>query len=306
MARKYLLVSKHLRELSTCCICQDEVVEMVRCPNFHTCCVGCALQNPDSRCPMCREGASTMFLDRTTSTSLVRCRLRLRCASCGISTLAEETELHRAWCPKYRFLCPYGACGVRCPTSDMRAHVVHHEGVRVLEECMGEFQACVMMTRLTDPYVFCVEDTVVVFSQMKRIVGARDEAFHVSTFAYYAGMSSPRITATIRQLSLNDDWYEEHKMGTVHAVVASRENVNLTFCPVLSPRLTLQSSNPSDMKVVFPNDVPTGSYMRSLGLAETPQPNSFTGRQWNGVQAAMVHLIFRVDRETSIGSEFAS
>ena len=306
-SQRFARVQAMLREMCKCVVCGDHCTHMVRCSNGHTCCGGCAIGggNPaaDRRCPMCRE-TRALVADSSVPAMLDMCGTTMRCGMCAARLTARDCERHRAWCPRYEFVCPWPACQHCACAKDMAGHVRGHRGVHVLTRTRdGTYHAMLAMVLSNDLQVFCVGDAVVVLTAtVRRVLGgatALDDAahttvapqLHVAARAYYPSGDAPVVSASLRQLSVeqcehHNLWLEEYRIPEVPPMIASREAImvggstGVTLTPH-SLMLDAASSSshlgaPSAVTVSLPNHQPGGvtrvAYlkMRNLGIRSLP------------------------------------
>ena len=209
-----------LRELAVCCVCHDECVRLVRCRNGHARCVGCALSGDDLRCPVCRE-VRPPAVDASLPTALRECRVSLTCGTCRKRVSVAECEHHRAWCPAYRFICPWVNCMQCLTTADLAAHVLTHEYVPRLRRPLAVTVALEASDSLT--CVVGARATVVTISSRPIFEGGAG-LVQIKLRGYYASDADPPLVATVQQLHcVTLDVVEEHRIGIVSPVLASRE-----------------------------------------------------------------------------------
>ena len=149
---------------------------------------------------------------------------RLLCAACDVHLDAKDVEFHRAWCPRHRFVCPWEQCAQCVAAADMAAHVRAH-GVPCLTPAdAGDVHFHVAL-RPTCSVVVVVDDAVVVLTlaagSFRR--GGEPACAFVSLRAYYASSDAPLLTARVRQVRVDGEWVEDHRLGAVTPMLATRE-----------------------------------------------------------------------------------
>jgi hypothetical protein len=252
--------ARALRDAACCVVCGDECALVVRCHAGHACCTGCvACVGADLRCPVCRQ-PRPLVPDASFARALDACGVRLRCGGCGAHTPARRTEAHRAWCPAHAFVCPCDGCTRALATRDgLAAHVRSHARVHApLRAADGAVHAVVALDART-PHpsrvvlVVCSSSSslplwspsaasvVVVLTSAPE---GRPTLLRVTAHAYYPSAECRPLRATLRTMTVTgaDDaegWTEEHRLGVVPPVLASREALAEDACAVsalLSPR----------------------------------------------------------------------
>lgn len=303
----------------TCSICHDECVRMVRCSNGHACCVGCALCTNDARCPLCRE-SRPLVPDTTICSFLEACGTRLKCYACDVCFAPRDCERHRAWCPEHQFVCPYPNCSQCVPAIAMADHVMHHPSVPALTRSIDGSYHMVLafQSRANECLIACVNDTTVVISNgLRRVVALGSQAdppMMVSMRAYYASGGAAPLRATVRQMSVSacDDaggWLEEHRIGIVTPMMASREAVvSNGVTAMLAPRSFVLESQ-MDSHMIIPNARPgitTGLQERvcQAGIRDMPTNLPPLASLEPHTPTALVHVCFREDGRMSISDVY--
>lgn len=234
--RRLVATRTAMRDMSVCVVCRDECVDHVRCGNNHACCVGCALSASDQRCPMCRETRS-LVADAGLPVVMAAAGVRLLCAACNVHLDSKDVEFHRAWCPMHRFVCPWEQCAQCVPAAEMATHVRAHGVPCLTPDDAGDvhFHAAV---RPTTSFVVVVGDAVVVLTlaagSFRR--GGEPACAFVSLRAYYASSDARLLTARVRQLRVSGEWVEDHRLGGVKPMLATREVAVGTLSAALTPR----------------------------------------------------------------------
>ena len=326
-SRRFCSVSTQLRDMSKCMVCQDECVQIVRCSNNHAVCVGCVLSSVDNRCPGCRE-ARAFVVDTATATMLQACDARMRCSTCRAITTVRSCEHHRAWCPGHRFVCPWHDCNVVASAHDMAAHVRSHPRVCDLKPCTdGSFHITTLLAGPREEVIFTLLGrTTMVLSatathrrmQSSGSLGDGRE-LHVQLRAFYHAPDAPSITSMVRQLRVadcdfgtHDAWVEEHRIGVVPPVIASRESVMIgNHGPIITSRTALPDLFVGDGPALctVPDLRPghsrqLSSILRNVGLRDIPAvlpPHKLLDPC---TMVALVHITLREDLTTPIGSVY--
>jgi hypothetical protein len=312
-ARRFARVARQMRELSTCVICQDECVQLVRCDHGHGCCVGCALSSDDVRCPMCRE-ARRVTTDATVVATLRALATRMRCAACGAHSTVDECETHRAWCPAHCFRCPVPSCTQCVAAALMGEHVKHHTDVVRLTRGAGErvrtyhlVIATTTVPPMNEIVVLHLDNDIVVVVEIctRRTLSIEQECLIVLALrAYYPSARAPALGATVRQILPSrcgdaEAWAEEYRLGTVVPMLASREGVP---APRVSAKLSPRSLVPEDVApMCAPNAAPGAAgglhaRVRRAGLRDVPAKAPLLAPLPTGMQpGALVHLCLRAE-----------
>lgn len=312
-----------LRELCVCAVCRDECVRVVRCPNGHATCVGCTLSASDTRCPVCRDSRA-LNLDSMVATALEACGARLKCATCGQHSAVAHHERHRAWCAAHRFVCPWATCMQCVAARDMSTHVLGHGNVpRLVRQLDGTYHLLLATTpRTNDAWLVCVGNATVVLTNAtpRRLVAAEHNLVHIGARCYYAGPDASVVRLVMRQLLVSqcadrDHYTEEHRIGVVPPMIASREAIVANGVPsILATRALLADGETSatDLATTFAiPDVRPGTTpglverAKRVGLRDLPPASPPLTQLPDGLTpACLLHFCFRVDPTTTIGSLF--
>jgi len=323
ICNRHAATSNYLVALSTCAVCQDECVDLVRCANGHGCCIGCEINLSDTRCPLCRDirlpQRDTLF------PSLLRVAdVRFRCGTCRKVLTVAECEPHRAWCDAHRFQCPFPACTACVCAAEMVSHMQQKHNVTTLRMLAdGTYHLIVGMLPGSEATVYCVDDVTVVVETSA--VGRRQTLYEsqlpeldLHIRAYYASPNTACLKATVRQLLPSQldtygEWLEEHRCGVVPPVLACRESKNAQETSVrLTPRSLLSESrllNENALRLPSIANVRPGTAARShvsgFGIRDTPcVVKPLTRRTTNDVPVALLHFVFRQDSSQSIAKVF--
>lgn len=326
-SERFSHVASLLRDMTKCIVCQDECVQIVRCSNGHGVCVGCVLSTLDSRCPACRE-TRPFAVDTATASILGACKSKLRCGTCNMMTSVDGCEHHRAWCPGHKFVCPWSNCSHTVRARDMATHVTMHPNVFELSPLGdGDYHLLTLFSRVGE-HAICTLDREVTVAISTTATHRRmssgllpegPQSLQVQIRAYYPNPNAPAVTAVVRQIQLIDcefdtyseSWVEEHRLGVVPPVIASRESVMVgSQGPVMTSRTWLKDT--------FVGDGPTLFTLPNSRPAQTPQlaarlRNVIGLRDMPGViiphkpmdphtGVVLVHVILRSDASMSIGS----
>ena len=323
-ARRLVAAGGALRALATCAVCQDECVRLVRCANGHGCCVGCALCASDMRCPLCRE-PRPLVAERVLADTMAACGLRLRCASCGVSSAIADVEAHRAWCPAHRYVCPHAACAQCVSAGAMAAHVAahHSDGVpRLLRAADGarHVVAAFALRLASDSLVLEVGGAVVVVRTWPKYLSALalseagPPALQLAARAYYPAPTARALCLTVRLLRVvgcetPEAFCEEHRLGVVPPMLASREScVMCNVAATLVPR-TVYAPPPQHPRLPDVNPfcvVPArpgaglAARARHAGLRDLPAVQLPLAPA-TATPVAFVHLALREDVRVAIG-----
>lgn len=308
-------MKQRVRDMCECVVCRDECVQVIRCSNGHTSCVGCAMASQDSRCPMCREPRSNT-VDTLLVDVLRWSNTRLRCNTCGTMHTYDRCEQHRAWCPEHRFVCPWGTCNQSFRSRDLVQHMSHHSDVGHLKASPEDYHCVVVFFRTGDTVILCTTSAVVVLHvgpnrRFSTVCGSSvvNECFQLSLRAYYLGPDAAPLVATVRQLGVHDSerpecWLEEHRMGVVPPMLASREGVVLaTHTPVLVPR-TLGSYSNVDTTRILVDERPGCTLrdkLRGMGVRDLPMVRRpFDPVPESCVPTTVLHIVLREERTQRI------
>lgn len=312
-SRRMGVATATLRGMVTCAVCHDECVRLVRCSNGHACCVGCAMCATDTRCPLCRENRP-LVPDTTVLPLLEACGTRLQCASCRTSLVPRQVEKHRAWCAEHRFLCPWSNCSQCVHALSMADHVRGHPNVPALTRRLdgGYHLVVALLSRVSESIVCCVEDATIVISngaQRIAVFGSPKEPPMMLTLrAYYASGTSRALRATVRQHMVSscdqkDAWVDEHRVGVISPMIASREAVvSTSTVAALTPRtLIVDSMVMHTPHIMLPDARPghtpgLGDRIRRNGMRDLPPAmlpmNAVADAH---TPAALVHICIRDD-----------
>lgn len=320
---RHARAAAQLRAMAECVVCGDECAQLVRCAHGHACCVGCTLAASDTRCPLCREPRPAT-VDTSLAQALAACGTRLRCRACGVASDVADCEAHRAWCPAHRFVCPWSTCTHTVCAAEMAAHVRHHDRVHQLTRTReGCYHLVTALARPGDAVVTCAGDTTVVLTTARRmphhlhVQEASPPMLHLHVRAYYASARAPALRATLRQLRVDgcdtrDAWSEEHRLGVVPPMIASRESVVLAGqTPALTPRALL-AENFDHAQLVLPDVDPgaeasacIGPQVRAAGLRDVPaltKPLASPLLDGHAAPAVLLHVALCEDVRTPIGT----
>lgn len=236
-----LRVHRHIRDMTTCVVCADECVRLVRCKHAHPVCLGCRAAMHGAACPVCRdEGAMT---EDVAMPNLLRvCGIFLHCATCQRYFPSAVHEAHRAWCSSHKFRCPFPYCTRFVRASDMASHMVGDHGLRaaVGPSSCSDVVARVVFGVTVGPQhdiPFLVNDDVVV-ATFNRLDRAEDVSIDLR--AIYANARSTPLIATVRQLRVIDcedvdrTWLEDYRFGIVPPTMASRVH-RPKYTPTFAP-----------------------------------------------------------------------
>jgi hypothetical protein len=292
--RRLVATRAALREMTTCVVCRDECVQLVRCANNHGCCVGCALAASDARCPLCRETRVNAAADPATPAVLAACRARLHCAACELYLDVDAVERHRAWCPRHRFVCPWSSCTQCVPAAELATHVLAHGVPQLAADADNVYQIHLVL-RPSSALVFVAAGAVVVLTleaSSFRRAGAPACA-HVGLRAFYSSPSAPALTARLRQLRIVDgEWIEDHRLGPVMPMLATREAIVHGAVVAVTPRAACLHDESCDNLVFAGPPTPrTLALVRRAGVADTSASAAALGPPPH----ALLHLLLTPD-----------
>ena len=257
MMRMMMHIRAWSRRASRCVVCDEECATLFRCVNGHGCCLGCDASITDQRCPVCRDPRHTN-VDKTFTTLLIATRARHHCAACNIYVDTRQCEHHRAWCPSHKFMCPIASCRQTIRASALAQHVCHHETATRVDP-FREF--VIVANRFSEDSVLVVGDDVIVVSttpgnnMFVNDIVSGEIRFGIRCF--YHDESVGTWTCTVRQVQVstasnNDLCIEEYHIGTVSAMIASRERVVVApYTPHMVPRCVQTSPSGSRSPLIF-------------------------------------------------------
>lgn len=323
MSSRYGSMTKNLTSLLTCVICQDETTESTRCCNGHPVCLGCSIASNDLRCPVCREPKRSNHLsyDNTLHVLLSGIPLRLKCSTCNNTFPWKSHETHRAWCPKYMFMCPFTNCSHTSSVADLRSHLKQHQDDVVhvsnntlftimCNENQGDIvcileEAIVLISFTFQSMVFC--DSNVILPQ---------PACRVQMRAFYNTSNSAPLHATMQQIGVNTSSDPEHAFetfdcGLVPAILASRERILITgTVPLVTPRTRISQFSTELPRAL--SDETSSPHLRSkllhFGLRDVPQPYTPADKCFlvDSKFCAVMKFVFKSVKGTRVASLFKS
>ena len=317
MVRMMMALRTWSREMARCVVCDDECVTLFRCPNGHSCCVGCDASITDQRCPMCREPRSAKS-DDTLACLLVTTRCRMFCQMCNLHVDANYCEFHRAWCPSHQFLCPCKGCHQTFARVDMASHILRHEDVVDIPLCeKGSREFVMITTRFNEDTIFTVNNDVFVISTMHGTNSnslnellSGEISFRIR--CYYKSPSSRVWMCTLRQLQMahidNDSMYvEEFNVGMVPAVIASREQLVVSpYTPHITPRcLHVIPPQPRNSTLLFEKGRDLKRRLTTMGVRDVPwvtKPVKELSMQ--GPPTCVLRICLKLSSTTDVGSVF--
>lgn len=309
-----------LRELAECCVCRDECVQTVRCPNGHARCLGCFESSVNNfRCPVCRCACTSSAPDRTFELVVCVARLPYECGTCGQHIPASACEAHRAWCPAHQFRCVAGSCPELCVAEDMAAHVARAHGVPTLSvQRGGVYHAVVALHRGSaspdTPALVCVGSTVVVFNLYAHLMPRpggplfghrRSIAASLYVRACYSSPLAPALHLTVRQLRLADcltpnSWTDEHRCGMITPLLASHVGTEPVHVPVLTAACACVAPLPTEgggvCHAIVADALPDPTVARMLrgrGIRDTGDDESES--------FYLLHVLLREDANVRVG-----
>lgn len=209
------------------------------------------------------------------------------------------------------------------PSRQMTAHVLGHANVHHLSRQIdGTYHLIFALTpRTQDPWVVCVgETTVVIHNQTARRV-VLDTNIHLALRAYYPGEHAPPVRATVRQLLVShcnqvDQYVEEHRVGVVPPMIASRESVVVNGVPSMLATRVMLTEPMAFVDLSTTMTVADGRPGKTVGLHERakraglrdlpPTDPPLLHAMDTLTPASLLHLIFRIDTSQRIGSLFES
>lgn len=306
-----------MRELCRCSICQDECVDLVRCERGHSICVGCHMSMNENKCPVCRGkmGPPDSMVTRKFAESL---DTSFECTTCGRRHPVHAREIHRAWCPMHKFVCPWPSCNHCACAKDMEGHVRadHPSALKLFPD--AEWGYHVVFAADSGQFVMCVGETVVVLSLQPRFfLGMTDASIcHCVVRAYYTGAEAHPLRCTIRQLQIErcdvaDDYTDEHHIPIVPPLLASREHVvTSNVLTVVSPRNCIESGRWEETPfLVLPNARPgkidgIQEAMERVGVRPAPIVPSAVASPVKPIY--VLHVKMHYDLESKISDVYRS
>ena len=309
------------RDMCTCAVCGDECVRIVRCPNGHATCAGCAVGATDARCPVCRE-MRPLVADACAPAMLAFCRARLRCSACGTTSTASSCEFHRAWCPSYAFQCPFFDCHHTATAARMAAHVIraHAHAHRLERMADGWCSFVTVVVRGGEEAVLVVGSDVVTLSSggFRRMADPGGHALHIDLRAVYSGPRAHVLRAIVRQVRIDDcergagSCRDEHRIDAIAPVLASREVVTTAHRP---PEIVLVQRSTAVYDLVLdgprllsmPNVRPSRAVAdaaRKAGLRDVPFTAPLLRKPH--VPVSLLHVLISRDPSSLVGDVFDS
>ena len=253
-------------------------------------------------------------------------KLRLSCELCGVALDAASCEQHRAWCPSHRFVCPCAGCNSMLLARELAAHVKGHADTHRLERrADGSYHLVVGAVRAGgDTVVMLVGDAVVMLTTVPHrravpnyVTGLEWGLLTVQLHAYYASGEAAPIVATVRQLRVGDcdtpgAWIEEHRMGVVSPMIASRESIVVSHAgPVFAPRSTLSNEHvgaiANERAFLCANVTPGEQLMRTVrasAVRDLPLDRSMLTQVEPCSSVAILHVVLRHDATQCIGEAY--
>ena len=295
--RRLVATRRTLRDLSTCVVCCDECTRLVRCANGHACCAGCTMSTEDNRCPVCREPRPLVH-DAAFQSTLVAANARLACLACNVTIAPAMVEQHRAWCPSHRYVCPHHACTHCVPAAEMARHMFDHDDVLQLHAREDGAHHLVLALQSVESVIALVGATVVVVTSAPLRRYPDVGLMHVTVRAYYPGPMAPAVHCVVRQVRASDtQWVEEHRLGVIPPMLASREAAVVGAGAVVTPRNTCVLAHDSGYVAEGP---PNAKKVRQAGLRDLPLSMTPLLRLDVTNAVALTHVLFREDAETCI------
>lgn len=275
----------------------------------------------DARCPLCRE-LRPLAAERAIADAMSACGLRLRCTGCGASTAVDDVEAHRAWCSAHRFVCPHTQCTRCVPAAGMSSHVALHEDVpRLLVGADGARHVvfALALHSLSDALVLEVGGVVVVVDTTHRrlpmgLAETTPPVVQLMARAYYPTPAARALRLAVRLLRVagcdtGHTFCEEHHLGVVPPMLASRETIVLTnVAATLLPRTVIaedadpRPENPFFLELGRPA-AGLAERARRAGLRDLPHVQAPLAIH-QGTPAAFVHLCFREDARLAVSEVY--
>lgn len=300
-SRRFTTAKVALRDRCRCCVCHDECVHLVLCPNNHALCVGCDALTESQNCPLCREVRSDR-MDSLLPSVTSSMRLMMHCPQCDVHLSSDRIEFHRAWCPMFAFECPIAGCTRSVCAKDLCEHVrTHHHPI-------GGSRITFAISRFSSTIVCIVEGIVVVLTCTPEHAHSSDifsSTMSLHLRAYYPGPNAMPLLATVTQKRVvdvrADTFLERFHVGVVPPVLASRERlVHCPYAPRLTPRCLMTSFTPGtiDRPLWMPNPAQD---VQTYGIRDIPtQMRSHRARDHSGIPMALVTLTFTLDHNAFI------
>ena len=306
--RVFTKAKQEIRTRCQCCVCHDECVAVMTCPNSHSVCVGCDALMDGRACPLCRDVVGDR-IDTTLATMTSSMCIAMHCGQCGANIPPQDVEFHRAWCSAHPFQCPVEGCTASIPGCDLCQHVAsHHSPYRGTRITMA-------ISRFSSNAVCIVGGATVVVSCTPEPRGGDAFALHTMLHirAYYPSPECAPLLATVTQKRATDlsadTFLERFHLGVVPPVIASRERLVLSpYSVAITPRCVMTNETISILgrpPVWLPS--PVDDIVR-LGIRDIPiQTRPQRTREMNGVPVAIVTITFATDQgESMIGDIYDS